>query len=185
MPQDHSLASQAEAVYDLVMHANSAFGNANGNLAPQLRAAPPQALVDALVAAESGALGNDLVTQKLRDVQAFQRSIVSPAPGPFDEALAQQGFLLFNGKARCSSCHSTAEFTGRPIRQITATPLAAGLAGGVKTTGLRGVSRVAPYFHDGSAVTLLDAVWVYVDRGIVPALMGSEQAAIAEYLKSL
>lgn len=87
--------------------------------------------------------------------------------------------------SRRSGCHSSAEFTGRPTRRISATPLAGGLAGGIKTTGLRGVSKVAPYLHDGSAATLLDAVRVYVDRGIVLALTGSEQAAIAEYLKSL
>ena len=185
---NNALASQAEAVYDLVMHADGAFGIPNvGNLAPVLRVSPPQSLVDALVAAEQAAPGNVIDTQKLLDVQDFERSIVSPAPGQYDEALAETGFMLFNEpkKGNCASCHSTPEFTGPVITQITATMLGGGLAGGIKTPGLRGIGSTAPYFHDASAVTLKDAVKTYVDRGITPPLTDDEQSAIAEYLKSL
>jgi hypothetical protein len=38
---DDALASQAEAVYDLVMHANGAFGTPSGTIEPELAAAPP------------------------------------------------------------------------------------------------------------------------------------------------
>jgi hypothetical protein len=182
-PNDNSLASQAEAVYDLVQHANGAFGNANGSLPPVLAITPPQELIDGLVAAEMNAPGNDVLpVQKLLDVQEFQRSILSPAPDEYDEALAEQGFMLFFGsKARCSGCHRTAEFTGPVMRQVTdPSPLPR-----VKTPGLRGIAKTPPYFAAGSAATLKDAVKVYVDRGIVGALTDGEQTAIAEYLKSL
>jgi mono/diheme cytochrome c family protein len=185
---DNSLASQAEAVYDLVMHANGAFGIPNvGNFTPELRVSPPQSLVNALVAAETAQPGNVIDTQKLLDVQDFERSIVSPAPGQFDEALAQTGFMLFNDpmKGNCASCHSTAEFTGPVITQITPTVLGGALANGIKTPGLRGLGRTAPYFHDGFAATLKDVVKTYVDQRIVPTLTDDEQTAIAEYLKSL
>lgn len=183
-PND-ALASQAEAVYDLVMHANGAFGTAGGSVPPQLAVTPPPALLDALGAAESAAPGNDIPADRLRDVQDFQRSITSPAPGAYDEALAEQGFALFNGKANCAGCHRTAEFTGPVISdRITLSPPTGGLAGGIKTPGLRGVSQTAPFFHDGSAATLRDVMNVYSGR-IVPTLTDAEKDALVEYLKSL
>lgn len=180
-----ALASQAEAVYDLVMHANGAFGTAAGSVAPQLAVTPPPALLDALGAAETAAPGNVITPDKLRDVQEFQRSIVSPAPGAYDEARALKGFQLFNGKANCIACHSTAEFTGRVVStRITLTAPAGGLAGGIKTPGLRGVASTAPYFHDGSAATLRDVMNAYSGR-IVPTLSDDEKDALVEYMKAL
>ncbi|MGD9648721.1 MAG: hypothetical protein AB7U73_23625 [Pirellulales bacterium] len=181
----NALASQAEAVYDLVMHANGAFGTPGGSIPPELSITPPPALLSALGDAETAAPGNDITAQKLLDVQAWQRSHVSPAPGPYDEALAEQGFLLFNGKAGCAGCHRTAEFTGPVVtNRITVQPPQGGLAAGIKTPGLRGVSKTGAYFHDGSAKTLNEVVDVYAGR-ITPALTDSEKTAVVEYLKSL
>ena len=180
-----SLASQAEAVYDLVMHANGAFGTSTGTFPPQLSVAPPEALVAVLVDAEAAEPGNVITQQALRDVQAFQRSLVSPAPQAFDEAVAEQGFELFNGKAQCAGCHRTAEFTGPVVSaNITLSKPAGGLEGGIKTPGLRGISATAPYFHDGSAGTLDEVMDIYSGR-IVNALSDSEKAAVVEYMKSL
>ncbi len=182
---NNSLASQAEAVYDLVMHANGAFGTSTGSVPPTLSITPPQSLLDALTAAETAAPGNVITAATLLDVQAFQRSIISPAPGAYVEALALQGFELFNGKARCSGCHRTAEFTGPVIStHITVTPPTGGLAAGIKTPGLRGLSTHAPYFHDGSAATLRAVVDTYAGR-VTPALSEDEKTALVEYLKTL
>lgn len=182
---NNSLASQAEAVYDLVMHANGAFGTASGSVPPQLAITPPQSLLDALAAAETATPGNVITAAKLMDVQSFERSIVSPAPGTFDEVMAAKGFVLFNGKANCAGCHRTAEFTGPVVStKITLVAPAGGVAGGIKTPGLRGVSTHAPYFHDGSAATLRAVVDTYSGR-IVPVLADDEKNAIVEYLKSL
>ena len=137
------------------------------------------------MAAETAAPGNEILASKLFDVEDFERSIVSPASGTYDEALAQQGFALFNGKAGCVGCHRTAEFTGAVVTaRITLTPPTGGLAGGIKTPGLRGISSTAPYFHDGSAATLMDVLNTYSGR-IVPTLTNSEKGALVEYLKSL
>ena len=105
----------------------------------------------------------------------------------FDETLAQTGFELFNGKANCSGCHASAEFTGSVVSaKITLTAPAGGLAGGIKTPGLRGVAYTAPYFHDGSAKTLLEVMDVYSGRvGKVPVLSSGEKLAVVEYMKSL
>ena len=184
---NNALASQAEAVYDLVMHGNGAFGMPNGNLPPELAIEPPPELVEALVLAEASQPGNDIVTDDLLDLQAWMRSVTSPPPGDFDEAMAEAGFHLFNGKANCVACHSTADLTGPGLfTDITENPPEGGLAGGIHVPSLRGISHTPPYFHDGSAATLADAVARLVDRGPpVAPLTVEEQAALVEYLKSL
>ena len=50
---------------------------------------------------------DDRVTSKLAALQFYQLSIPSPAPpqGSFDPAAAARGERLFNGAARCSTCH--------------------------------------------------------------------------------
>jgi len=180
-----ALASQAEAVYDLVMHANGAFGTATGTLPPALRVTPPQALVDALVQAEAGAQGNDVTpAQKLLDLQTWMRSLTSPAPGAFDETKAEAGFFLFNGKGLCSTCHTTADLTGPDLFTFSLPPDAGDLAGGLHVPSLRGIARTAPYLHDGSLATLPDVVATL--NGILSAnLTAAEQEALVEYLKSL
>ncbi len=181
---ENALASQAEAVFDLVMAGNGAFGTASGSLPPALAVIPPQDLLDALAAEEAGAPGNLIPTQDLLDLQTWMRSVPSPAPGAFDEAKAEQGFFLFNGKGLCSSCHTTADLTGPGLFDFTLPPEAGGLAGGIRVPPLRGVSWTAPYLHDGSVATLPELV------GILNQILGAEltdleQEALVEYLKSL
>ena len=184
---NNALASQAEAVYDLVMHANGAFGMPNGNLPPELAITPPEELVEALILAEAEQPGNDIVTDDLLDLQEWMRSVTSPPPGDFDEAQAETGFYLFHGKANCVACHSSPDLTGPGLfTDITEQPPAGDLAGGIHVPSLRGISHTAPYFHDASAATLADAVARLVNRGApVAPLTSEEQAALVEYLKSL
>ena len=181
----NALASRDELVFDLVMHANGAFGTTASSVPLAAAITPSAELVDALVAAEDQTPGNDIDQQSLLDLQAWNRSLVSPAPGSFDETLAETGFELFYGRAQCADCHLTAEFTG-PIRSsgITLEPPQGGLANGIKTPGLRGISSVAPYFHDGSAATLEEVVEIYSGR-IVNELTAEEISAVAEYMRSL
>ena len=186
---DNALASQAEAVYDLVMHGNGAFGTAAATLPAELSVTPPQSLLDALAQAEADQPGNDITADKLRDLQAWMRSITSPAPGPFDEAKAERGFELFHGEAGCSSCHRSAELTGPGLfTEITAPQ--GGLAGGIKVPSLRGISHTAPYLSNGSVPTLAAAVdgVLTVLEGLDPArptFSDDDREALVEYLKSL
>ena len=187
-----ALASQAEAVYDVVMHANGAFGTATGTIAPALRVTPPQRILDGLAQAEAAAPGNDVDRQKVLDLQEWMRSIVSPAPGAFDEAKAEQGFGVFHGKGACNTCHTTPELSGTKsgpfLAGITVAPAAGDLAGGIKVPSLRGVSQTAPYFHDGSAATLEQAVErvTAVVSGVTGgSFTADDKAALVEYLKSL
>jgi hypothetical protein len=185
---ENALASQAEAVYDLVMHANGAFAAVSGNLSPALRITPPQALLDALAAAEVAAPGNDIVTQDLLDLQTWMRSLASPPPGAFDEALAEEGFRLFFGRANCHVCHKTADLTdvAGSLFTFTLGPTPGDLAGGIKVPGLRGVSQSAPYLHDHSLASLEEVVAQLATLGDpIPALTATEQTALVEFLKSL
>ncbi len=182
---NNALASQAEAVYDLVMHGNGAFGTAAGTLPPELSITPPQSLLDALAKAETDQPGNDVTLDKLLDLQAFMRSITSPAPVGFDVASAERGFELFYGKANCSSCHSSPDLTGPGLFTAITEPKG-GLSGGIHVPSLRGVASTAPYFSNGSAATLYDAVATIVEKiDQVPALTINEQNDLVEYLKSL
>lgn len=184
---NNALASRAELVYDLVMHANGAFGTESSGVPAELAFLPSPDLLEAFVAAEDETPGNDVDQQSLLDLQAWQRSIASPPPGEFDEALAEAGFRIFNDSTsgQCVDCHITPEFTGPVLSAaIVLVPPLGSLADGIKTPGLRGISHVPPYFHDDSAETLLDVMDIYSGR-IVPELSEDEKLALVEYLKSL
>jgi len=187
-----ALASQAEAVYHIVMGGKGAFGTANGALPPALRVAPPPELLAKLAAAAVPANEILITKEKLLDLQEWMRSVASPAPGAFDAAKAEAGWRLFNGKGACATCHTTPELSGTKagpfIGGITATPAAGGLAGGIKVPGLRGVAASAPYFHDDSAADLPAAVGrvaAVLDSLGVVTLTAAEQEQLVEYLKSL
>jgi hypothetical protein len=185
----NALASQAEAVFDLVMHMNGAFGTAQGNFPPALRAGATvrPAVLAALGAAEATEPGNEISTGKLLDLQSWMRSVTSPAPGPFDEAKAEAGWRLFNGKGMCNACHVSADLTGPAIVNVTG-DLTGDLAGGVHVPSLRGISRSAPYLHDDRLADLPAAVEAIT--GLITAATGEsfsmeDKAVLVEYLKSL
>lgn len=184
-----ALASQAEAVYDVVMGSNGAFGTAHGSFPPALRpgATVRPEVLEALAAAEVALPGNVLDARKLLDLQAWMRSLASPAPGPFDEAKAEAGWRLFNGKGRCAACHSTADLTGPAILDLTG-DLSGDLAGGIRVPSLRGVSRSAPYLHDGRLPELpqaVDAVTGVVSGAFGVTFSAQEREQLVEYLESL
>jgi hypothetical protein len=187
-----ALASQAEAVYHIVMGGKGAFGTADGALPPALRVMPPQALLDKLAAAAYPPDQILIARDKLLDLQEWMRSIASPAPGAFDAAKAEAGWRIFNGKGACSTCHTTPELSGTKdgpfVPNITAQPATGDLAVGVRVPSLRGVSKSPPYFHDGSAADLPAAVARVADvlrsLGVVD-LSAAEQEQLVEYLKSL
>ena len=187
-----ALASQAEAVYHLVMGGKGAFATANGALPAALRVAPPPALVARITAAAAPAGDMRITRDKLLDLQAWMRSIASPAPGAFDPVKAEAGWRLFNGKGACAGCHGTPELSGTRsgpfAANITAVAASGDLAGGIKVPSLRGVSHTAPYFHDDSVATLAGAVDRVADvlssLGVV-TLTATEREQLVEYMKSL
>jgi cytochrome c peroxidase len=91
------------------------------------------------------------------------------------------GFKLFTGKAKCVDCHMAPNFTDNGFHNLGLAsfgdktpdmgrymqkPIGL-LKGAFKTPTLRDIARTAPYFHDGSAKTLMDVVDHYAQGGVV------------------
>ena len=121
----------------------------------------------------------------------YQRVVAVSRDSPFDRWVkgdakamtAQQvnGFKLFVGKANCSICHSAPNFTdngfhnlglaswGNPapdMGRYAFRPVGL-MKGAFKTPTVREAARTAPYFHDGSAKTLMEVVEHYDVGGVV------------------
>ena len=135
----------------------------------------------------------DLVTDKLPALEAYQFSLNAPkAPaGSFDSDAAKRGKIVFNNQGNCSSCHSGDNFTDADTQLhypdvIGTDPVLASrsLTGKYRTTPLSGVWQHPPYFHDGSADTLLDVVEHY-NNHFALGLMQSEKDDLVQYLLSL
>jgi len=138
---------------------------------------------------------DDRVTSKLAALQFYQLSIPSPAPpqGSFDPAAAGRGEALFNGAARCSTCHVPPLFsepgwamhTGAEIGiddfQANRAPDRR-----YRTTPLKGAwsHQKGGFYHDGRFATLADVVRHY-DETFGLHLTPSHVSDLVEYLKSL
>jgi cytochrome c553 len=142
----------------------------------------------------------DLVTPKLPALLQYQLSLRAPDPprGSFNIVAAQRGRQLFNGAARCDTCHTPPAFTDvlrgrdRSVPFLHA-PSETGMepvyasrtaTSRYRTTPLRGVWQHPPYFHDGSAADLL-AVVNHYDKVLSLGLSAAQKTDLVEYLKSL
>jgi hypothetical protein len=140
----------------------------------------------------------ELVAPKLPALRAYQLSLQSPAPlaGAFNAEAARRGRGVFNGVARCASCHVGPVLTD--VNQgILHTPAQVGQDPAYaqrsatklyRTTPLRGLwhppQLQGPYFHDGHAATLDAVVDHYVKlQGLM--LTTRQRADLVEYLKTL
>jgi cytochrome c peroxidase len=122
-------------------------------------------------------------------IAAYERTILS-GNSPYDRfragdasalsPAARRGLALFEGKARCMSCHAGFNFTDESYHNLgvgmdrpepdlgrhTVTKREEH-KGAFKTPTLRDVARRPPYMHDGSVRSLADVVALY-DRGGTP-----------------
>ncbi len=134
----------------------------------------------------------DRVTPMLPALRDYQFTLEPPAPpaGSFDAAAAARGKVVFEGQGGCISCHSGARFTDAPMLHAPgetgmATEAARRSATGMyRTTPLRALWQHPPYFHDGSAQTLLDVVEHY-DQVLGLALTEAQRQDLEQYLESL
>jgi len=138
---------------------------------------------------------NDLITQKLAALHFYQLALEAPKPpeGSFDAEAAERGDKVFEGKARCASCHvpplytepgwnmHTPEEIGIDDFQASRSP-----DGRYRTTPLKGLfTRMkGGFYHDGRFATLDDVVAHY-DAHFELGLTADEKADLVEYLKSL
>jgi cytochrome c peroxidase len=140
----------------------------------------------------------DLITAKLPALQFYQLAMPSPkAPkGSFDTAAAARGQTVFNGNAKCATCHVPPIFTEPgynlhkgeeigiddfqanrgPDRRYVTTPLRA----------LFDTQKIhkGGFYHDGRFATLGEVVDHY-DRHLKLGLSEKQKSDLIEYLKSL
>jgi hypothetical protein len=137
----------------------------------------------------------DLVTSKLAALHYYQLSIPAPKPpqGSFDETAAKRGEAVFNGKAKCATCHvpplfsepgwpmHTAEEIGIDDFQASRAPDKM-----YRTTPLAGLFTRAKggFYHDGR-FSDLNAVLTHYEGVLRLSLSDSERRELIEYLKSI
>ncbi|MGE5358520.1 MAG: hypothetical protein ACM3NQ_05835 [Bacteroidales bacterium] len=137
----------------------------------------------------------DLITSKLGPLQMYQLSLAAPVPpaASFDHAAAARGSEVFNGPARCASCHVPPSFTEPGWNMHT--PAEIGIDsfqadrspdGRYRTTPLKGLFTrfEGGFYHDGRFATLADVVNHY-DALFGLALTDQQKRDLVEYLKSL
>lgn len=124
----------------------------------------------------------------------FERSLLTPG-SRFDRWLGGdasalsagelEGYHLFKSLG-CSSCHQGVNVGGNLFeRQGIFHPLVQGPPEIVRVPSLRNVATTAPYFHDGSAATLDDAVRKMGLAQLNATLTDHQVKAIVAYLQSL
>lgn len=160
----------------------------------------------------SGPITHERVEQALA---TYERGIVSSS-APFDRWVAcdeqavgdaaKRGFVLFEGKAGCSGCHSGWAFTdytfqdvgsavGEDVGRGALFPSSVSLRYAFKVPTLRDVALRAPFMHDGSIATLDRVIDLY-DRGGIArpsrsrkirplGLTSAEKADLIELLHTL
>jgi len=139
----------------------------------------------------------DLVSAKLEALRAYQFSIDAPeAPAGADKAAAQRGRAVFNGVAKCASCHLGDAKTDVNANRLhdpdeVGQDAAYALRSATKlyrTTPLRGLwhppQLKGPYFHDGNATTL-EAVVAHYTQLLGLTLTADQRADLVAYLKTL
>jgi len=127
-------------------------------------------------------------------IATFERSLVTPG-SPFDRWLAgdlaalsaQQldGYRLFKSLG-CVSCHQGVNVGANLFqRHGIFHPLARAEPGILRAPSLRNVATTAPYFHDGSAPSLDDAVRKMATAQLNLTLTDQQVEEIVAYLRTL
>jgi hypothetical protein len=137
----------------------------------------------------------DLITAKLAALHFYQLAIPAPTPpdGSFDRTAAARGQAIFNGKAKCSTCHVPPLFTEPGWNMHTAEEIgiddfqsARSPDNRYRTAPLKGLftHTKGGFYHDGRFATLGDVVEHY-NSFFKSGLVTQEKNDLVEYLKSL
>jgi hypothetical protein len=137
----------------------------------------------------------DQITSKLAALHFYQLAIPAPKPaaGSFDAPAAVRGRTVFEGKARCATCHvpplytepgnnlHTPEEVGVDAFQADRSPTHS-----YRTAPLRGLwtHQKGGFYHDGRFATLA-AVVDHYDSLLKLGLTDKEKGDLAQYLLSL
>jgi hypothetical protein len=137
----------------------------------------------------------DLITPKLAALQLYQLALPAPTPpaGSFDAGAAARGKTVFEGQAKCSSCHVAPLFTEPGWNMHTGAEIgiddfqsSRSPEKRYRTTPLRGLFSHAKggFYHDGRFATL-GAVVEHYDVAHSLGLSPAQKSDVVEYLKSL
>jgi cytochrome c peroxidase len=180
-----SLAAQTESSLENPVNLNT---NAD-EVARKLNADP--AIVQQFRATYGRAPDRDSVLDAL---VTFERSLLTPG-SRFDRWLTGdtsalspgelEGYQLFKSLG-CSSCHQGANVGGNLFaRQGIFRPLVKGQPEIVRVPSLRNVATTAPYFHDGSAATLEEAVRRMAAAQLDRTVTDQQVASLVAFLRTL
>jgi hypothetical protein len=137
----------------------------------------------------------DLVTSKLAALHFYQLAIPAPKPpaGSFDAQAAERGKAVFEGKAKCATCHVPPLFSepGWPMhtaKEIGIDDFQADRSPDkrYRTTPLGGlfIRTKGGFYHDGRFPTLAAVVGHY-NKHMKLKLTEQEKISLIEYLKSI
>lgn len=110
----------------------------------------------------TGVTGSHLIVPEPADIEDLLAYVASLKPEPNPNlpklaAAAERGKTLFEGKANCAGCHPAPWYTDKKMHNVgILTPTEPD--GRYDTPSLVEAYRTAPYFHDGRAATLHDAM---------------------------
>jgi hypothetical protein len=178
-------------VGNLEMHGAGTFYDPRLNDATKFPVAARAGLGNVRQATET----DDGVTSRLAALHYYQLSIPAPAPpvGSYNERAADNGRAVFNGRARCSTCHVPPLFTEPGWAMHTGAEIgiddfqsSRSPDGRYRTTPLKGAWARAKggYYHDGRFPTLR-AVVEHYNRVFELRLSETEMNDLVDYLKSL
>jgi cytochrome c peroxidase len=136
----------------------------------------------------------DRITEALRSLDLYQRSLPVPTPpkGSFDAAAAKRGAQVFNGPGKCASCHmgsigTEPGYNAHTPAQICTDAFQAdrGPDGTYTTAPLQALFTRSKrgFYHDGRYPTLMDVVNHY-DGCFKLGLSAQQKGDLVEYLKS-
>jgi cytochrome c peroxidase len=185
----HSLEDQAKGPIEAAVEMNLSLTEA----ARRLKAIPDYDRWFSVVFPGVGVTAETIV----KAIATFERTVVS-GYAPFDawidgdkDAISEQakrGFVLFNGKARCTNCHQGWNFTDKKFHDVGIATTDIGRAliepdnpkarHAFKTPGLRDITQRAPYMHDGSVPDLEAVVARY-------AAIGTDRPSLATELEKI
>lgn len=137
----------------------------------------------------------DLITGKLAALHVYQLALPAPTPpaGSFNAAAANRGSALFNGQAKCATCHVPPLYTEPGWNMHTAAEV------GVddfqakrspderyRTAPLKGLfsHQKGGFYHDGRFPTLAAVVQHY-NQHLSLGLTPGQRSDLVEFLKSL